>query len=326
MRYAAQAQRALALVLAAGLLAACTETEFLMNTAKQVRGRDMPASPTAGGIYKVGNPYQISGVWYYPAVDYEYDETGIASWYGPDFHGKVTANGEPYDMNAMTAAHRTLPMPSVVQVTNLENGRSVTLRINDRGPFARGRIIDLSRRAAQLLGVEKQGTAKVRVQILAEESRIMAAQLTGKDDTGIVSVNGVKGAPRSAVATAELAPPPGARVAPGSSPAPAPSAPQASAVAALSQPVQVPDTVRQLPVRPTGIFIQTGAFADFNNANRQKVLLSSLGPTNVSQVTLNNQQPLFRVRLGPISSVAEADKLLERVAASGYPEARVIVD
>ncbi len=326
MKYAALAQRGLALVLAAGLLAACTETEFLMNTAKQVRGRDTPPSPTAGGIYKIGTPYQISGTWYYPAVDYEYDETGIASWYGQDFHGKVTANGEPYDMNAMTAAHRTLPMPSLVQVTNLENGRSVTLRINDRGPFARGRIIDLSRRAAQLLGVEKQGTAKVRVQILAEESRIMAAQLTGKDDTGIVAVNGVKGAPRSAVASAELAPPPGARVAPGSAPPPTPSAPPPSAVAALSQPVVVPDTVRQVTVKPTGIFIQTGAFADFNNANRQKVLLSSLGPTNVSQTTLNNQQPLFRVRLGPISSVAEADKLLERVAASGYPDARVIVD
>ncbi|MFN4281878.1 MAG: SPOR domain-containing protein, partial [Alphaproteobacteria bacterium] len=125
---------------------------------------------------------------------------------------------------------------------------------------------------------------------------------------------------------AELAPPPGARVAPGSAPPPTPSAPPPSAVTALSQPVQVPDTVRQVAVKPTGIFIQTGAFADFNNANRQKVLLSSLGPTNVSQVTLNNQQPLFRVRLGPIQSVAEADKLLERVAASGYPEARVIVD
>lgn len=319
-------RRGSALVLMAGFLGACTETEFLMNTAKQVRGRDAAPSPTAGGIYKIGNPYQINGAWYYPAVDYDYDETGIASWYGPDFHGKITANGEPYDMNAMTAAHRTLPMPSIVQVTNLENGRSVTLRVNDRGPFARGRIIDLSRRAAQLLGVEKQGTAKVRVQILAEESRILAAQLTGKDDTGIVAVNGVRGAPRTTVATDDLAPPPGIRAAPGPSTARPSATPPPSAVAALSQPVQVPDTVRQVAVKPTGIYIQTGAFADFNNANRQKVLLSSLGPTNVSQITLNNQQPLFRVRLGPISSVAEADKLLERVSASGYPDARVIVD
>ncbi len=326
MRYAAVAQRGLALVLMAGLLGACTETEFLMNTAKQVRGRDTAPSPTAGGIYKIGNPYQIAGAWYYPAVDYDYDETGIASWYGPDFHGKITANGEPYDMNEMTAAHRTLPMPSVVQVTNLENGRSVTVRVNDRGPFARGRIIDLSRRAAQLLGVDKPGTAKVRVQILAQESRTLAAQLTGKDDTGLVAVNGVRGAPRAAVATDDLAPPPGVRAAPGPSTVRPSGALAPSAVAALSQPVVVPDTVRQVPVKATGIYIQTGAFADFNNANRQKVLLSSLGPTNVSQVTLNNQQPLFRVRLGPISSVAEADKLLERVSASGYPDARIIAD
>src|SRR5262245_12419431 len=102
------------------------------------------------GVYKVGKPYQIAGSWYYPAVDYDYTETGIASWYGPDFHGKDTANGEAYDMNALTAAHRTLPMPSMVRVTNLENGRQIVLRVNDRGPFARSRIIDVSRRASQL--------------------------------------------------------------------------------------------------------------------------------------------------------------------------------
>src|SRR5690242_12256883 len=120
-----------------------------------------------GGIYKVGQPYQIDGTWYYPAEDFNYDETGIASWYGEAFHAKVTANGEVFDLNALTAAHKTLPMPCIVQVTNLENGRSIELRVNDRGPFVRGRIIDVSRRAAQLLGFEGQGTTKVRVQVLA---------------------------------------------------------------------------------------------------------------------------------------------------------------
>ncbi len=112
------------------------------------------------GIYKVGQPYQIDGTWYYPAEDWTYDETGIASWYGEQFHGKYTANGEIFDLNALTAAHRTLPMPSVVQVTNLDNGRSIELRVNDRGPYARGRIIDLSRRAAQLLGFEGKAPRK----------------------------------------------------------------------------------------------------------------------------------------------------------------------
>jgi rare lipoprotein A len=126
------------------------------------------------GEYKVGKPYAIADVWYYPREEYDYDETGIASWYGPGFHGKFTANGELYDQNAMTAAHRTLPMPSLVQVTNLENGRAIRVRINDRGPFAHGRIIDLSKRAAELLGFLNDGTAKVRVQVLEMESRELA--------------------------------------------------------------------------------------------------------------------------------------------------------
>jgi rare lipoprotein A len=158
-------------------LAACVETEFLVHTAKTVAGDKEPAPV---GEYKVGKPYQISGKWYYPAEDYQYVETGIASWYGPNFHGKSTANGEVFDQNLITAAHRTLPLPSAVRVTNLENGRTIMLRVNDRGPFARGRIIDVSRRAAQLLGFEKNGTAKVRVDVLPDESRrLKLAALNG---------------------------------------------------------------------------------------------------------------------------------------------------
>ncbi|NJO56597.1 MAG: septal ring lytic transglycosylase RlpA family protein, partial [Rhodospirillales bacterium] len=134
--------------------------------------------------YKVGNPYQIKGLWYYPAIDYDYVEEGVASWYGPGFHGKTTANGETYDQNDMTAAHRTLPMPSIVTVTNLENGRSLKLRINDRGPFAYDRIIDVSRRGAQLLGFHRAGTTRVRVEIDAEESRQMALAMTGTEYPG----------------------------------------------------------------------------------------------------------------------------------------------
>ena len=131
--------------------------------------------PPSAGVYKVGQPYQIDNVWYYPREQPDYDETGVASWYGPDFDGKDTALGETYDMNDLTAAHRTLPMPSMVRVTNLENGRVLALRVNARGPYARGRILDVSRRGAQLLGFDSDGTARVRVQIMAEESRQMAA-------------------------------------------------------------------------------------------------------------------------------------------------------
>jgi rare lipoprotein A len=119
--------------------------------------------PKGGGVYKVGNPYRIEGALFTPAEDPGYDRTGVASFYSEDFHGRRTANGEIFDMWALTAAHPTLPLPSYAYVTNLANGRTLLVRINDRGPYARGRVIDLSRASARLLGFEAQGTSLVRV-------------------------------------------------------------------------------------------------------------------------------------------------------------------
>lgn len=127
----------------------------------------------------IGKPYTINGVRYVPRAEPDYDRTGTASWYGRDFHNRRTASGQHYDMNAMTAAHTTLPLGTRVKVTNLANGRSVSLTINDRGPFAHGRIIDVSRRAAQDLGFIGAGTARVRVQVLAgaqPKTHIQSAQ------------------------------------------------------------------------------------------------------------------------------------------------------
>lgn len=118
--------------------------------------------PRVAGV-KIGKPYVVFGKTYVPADDRSYDASGIASWYGPTFHGLSTANGERYDQDGLTAAHKTLPMPSFVEVANLDNGRVLTVRVNDRGPFVDGRIIDLSRKSAQLLGVDRPGTARVRV-------------------------------------------------------------------------------------------------------------------------------------------------------------------
>ena len=121
-------------------------------------------NPFFGGSYKIGDPYLIDGKVYYPAEDTNYDEIGIASWYGKKFHKKLTANGETFDMFKISAAHKTLPLPSIVKVTNIENNKSIILRVNDRGPFAKDRIIDLSMRAAERLGFKDQGISKVRVQ------------------------------------------------------------------------------------------------------------------------------------------------------------------
>ena len=126
-------------------------------------GKPERPSPVSSTGVKIGRPYEVFGKTYTPRDDRSYDERGIASWYGPTFHAKPTATGEIYNQDDVTAAHKTLPMPSWVEVTNLDNGRTLTVRINDRGPFVDGRIIDLSRRSAQLLGVDGPGLAKVRV-------------------------------------------------------------------------------------------------------------------------------------------------------------------
>ena len=183
--------RASALAISASALAACSSAYEVapqpsaamapVVPAVQTSARDivvpmpLPVSLPTGspqqaerrkGEFKVGKPYEVAGNWYYPAAGTGYDEQGIASWYGPDFHGKSTANGEIYNMDRLTAAHPTLPMPCYVSVTNLDNGRSIVVRVNDRGPYKAGRIIDLSYRAGQLLAMTHSGTANVRVRYI----------------------------------------------------------------------------------------------------------------------------------------------------------------
>lgn len=315
------------------LLSACAETQFAIHSAKRIAGAVEEAPPAD---YKVGNPYQINGEWYYPQEDYNHDETGIASWYGTKFHGRKTANGEIYDMNALTAAHRTLPMPSYVRVTNLENGRSLVLRINDRGPFARARVIDISRRGAQLLGFQNNGTAKVRVQILADKSRALKARLKGQQELAEVgSPITIKRLPKAKVAAETLAPPPGgqsnASIVASAEPPPrltASNTAQATdasppAPAALDNPVNGEVNVATVPA--THIFVQAGAFSQFENANKVRARLSAVGPVKVSSVLIGGRD-LFRVRVGPLKSVQAADKMLEQVAQAGYPGARIIVE
>jgi rare lipoprotein A len=281
----------------------------------------------AKGLYKVGSPYQIEGTWYYPAEDWNYNETGIASWYGEAFHGKDTANGEVFDLNAITAAHRTLPLPSIVEVTNLDNGRSLQVRVNDRGPYARGRIIDLSRRSAQLLGFEGQGTAKVRVKLLVPES-IQAASLArhnGGDDKAVAAIDAPKPAPLPQVAAQPLAPPPGARAAIAPQAVPLPTPAPAAQFARVAPPPPPVDQVTVAPVKPSHIYIQAGAFSKSDNANRVKTRIEQLGTVRVTGVRAQGID-MYRVRLGPIPTVEEADRLLAQVVGSGLAEARIVVD
>jgi len=312
------------------LLAACTEGKYAAHMAKQI---PMPGdTPESVGTFKVGTPYVIAGKRYYPKETYKFTQTGIASWYGPNFHKKPTANGEIFDKNELTAAHKTLQMPSLIRVTNLENGRSLVLRVNDRGPFSRGRILDVSERGAELLGFKNQGTAKVRIDLLEEDSRKIAraAQL-GQDTRGYeVALN------QNRVPSVQEQD----QIPTGYQPVKKPV--EGTRVASV-QPVErvsldgiqghrspdgrfMPDpVVTQQPVKPTNIFVQAGSFSVEANANRLSQKLSAYGPSNVYLAKVDNR-PFYRVRLGPYANVAAADRALASLVSAGNDSAIIIVD
>ncbi|SMF78971.1 rare lipoprotein A [Azospirillum oryzae] len=292
-----------------------------------VTGSGLPTS----GVYKVGKPYQINGVWYYPKEDYGYDETGIASWYGPGFHEKATANGEIYDQNELTAAHKTLPMPSLVRVTNLDNGRSIVVRVNDRGPYANGRIIDMSRRGAQLLGFDGPGTAKVRVQILAEESRaIAAAARQGTPAPMLAELDGPppKAAPRGRIEVTGPAGPVTTLAAARPAVVGAPIPPPATVAGSMSEGRFVPaPVVAQLPVKAhEAIYVQVGAFGSEENVAKARARLSAIGQQASVSRTRSAGMTLHRVRVGPLDSVDRADSLLNQIIQAGLTEAKIVVD
>ncbi len=327
MRKALRGSRMAMLLLSGTMLAGCAEINLFAHGAKSVVGEEPPPPPSASASsnYKIGKAYQVAGVWYYPQEDFNYDETGIASWYGPNFHAKLTANGEVFDQNAVTAAHKTLQMPSVARITNLENGRSIIVRINDRGPFVNGRILDLSRRSAQLLGMEGQGTAKVRVQVLNEESRVLAGKL--KPDTTGNEPKVAQAAPRGSVVAETLPPPPGAhsKLATPELASSAPTQPQRGMTADAVDRELATQEVKTVPVHATNIYVQAGSFARHDNALRVQARLSAVGKAQVQQANVQGK-PVFRVRLGPLASVEDADRVLDAVVAAGERDARVVVD
>lgn len=291
-----------------------------------------PSAATAGaeipdgGVYKVGNPYEIAGTWYYPSEDYAYVEEGTASWYGQDFHGKRTANGERYDMNAVTAAHPTLPLPSIVKVTNLDNGRVLSVRVNDRGPFHSKRIIDLSRRAAQLLGFYEAGTARVRVEIDAGQSLDLKNVALKRNPPEMPMVAAV---PRGSVASSSL-PPPTVMTGDVKTVAAAPVKPPAKPPQAkVVAPAIAPKPAVAIPASgpATGLFIQAGAFGEIANAHRLEQQLKELaiGSVLVLPVTAGDKQ-IFRVRLGPLVDQTQAEALLTRVKSYGYDDAQIVRD
>ncbi len=288
------------------LLAAC------VSTPRRAAPPPKPVPPQAGVPDAVpraeprsshGNPpfYDVNGQRYEVLASADnFVERGVASWYGPDFHGHSTSSGEVYDMYAMTAAHRTLPIPCYARVTNLSNGRSVVVRVNDRGPFVANRIIDLSYSAASRLDIVRTGTAFVEVRTV------------GAGDNGGVAP------PVQVSAVTTMSP----SVQSMPSTAAAPSVPSASPVADAAAATLGPSQPASI-----ALYIQVGAFADPANAQRVLDRLQSSGIAHVFTLAGNsNGRTLRRVRIGPIATVEEFDALAARLATLGYPEARLAND
>jgi rare lipoprotein A len=311
------------LVLAAGMAAALTAC-----------GSSSRGGVAQRGSYKIGAPYKIDGVTYTPQEEFNHVETGVASWYGPGFHGKSTANGERYDQAERTAAHRTLQMPSIVRVTNLDNGMSTVVRINDRGPFARSRIIDLSRTAAQELDIVRNGTGRVRLEQLSAES--MAVKDVAVGGGGAAEQN----AAVAQVASGQRRAPPQAPVQVAASAQPVaaqqpavqavwPTNPREPAVEAA--PANGGTTIASLAAgsqplaAANGFYVQTGSFSTAENAERQRGAVRSYGLSEISQGSAAGRE-VYRVRLGPYSTSDAAGIVADRLKRSGYGDARVVSD
>ncbi len=278
----------------------CARIELASHFGKKMMGTHAHSK----GYYKIGSPYRIKGIKYYPAVDYDYDKKGIASWYGPNFHGKMTANGETYNQNDLTAAHKTLPLPSIVRVTNLDNGKSIIVRVNDRGPYARGRIIDMSKRGAELLDFKRKGVVKVRVKVLEAESRMVAKAAQNGQDTRGMEIPMNKRSYKTPVRLASES-----RVIPGH----------------IEGGNFYPDPViSEYAVGTPKVFIQTGSFTSRSNAMKFASSLDKYGRARVHSITIDGAK-YYRVRL-PAPNITAADGLLERVLADGYKNSRIIVD
>ena len=287
------------------LIQGCTSSvEVAANLGKKYLIPKEEKKITQKPIYKIGKKYNVGGKYYYPKKDLYYNKTGIASWYGPKFHGKLTANGEIYNQYALTAAHKTLPLPSAVKVTNLKNNKSIVLRINDRGPFVNDRIIDLSSKAADILDLKREGTGLVRVQILREKSLYL--EKLAKQGS-FPEINDLK--------ETEL---------------PNITIPRKVAV-------KIKDTKNQKIVtkkinynlknlnKEYKIYIKLASFSSKKNAEIMKKKVSYIDKVKIYKIYKLNKT-LYQVKAGPFLSVEKVDQLHSLLLQKGMQGAKIIIE
>lgn len=258
--------------------------------------------PMGGGKYHVGRPYQVAGRWFTPKEQPNYNKVGQSSWYGEAFHRRRTSNGEFFDMNQLTAAHATLPLPSYVRVTNLTNGKSVIVRVNDRGPFVGTRIIDVSKRTAEVLDYKRKGTERVRVQYLGP------APINDPNARDLIAMN--RGRASTAdepqmVAEAEV--PPVRKL--------KRRKPAAPVLASY-------ESGEESPGLQVSYFVELGTYADPDNVERIRDGLSGVGRLQITELE-GDQGLLYRLRLGPIADVNDATVAYNQAVGFGLPDARI---
>ena len=276
--------------------------------------------PFGGGQYHVGNPYQVAGRWFNPREQPNYDKTGTASWYGEAFHRRRTSNGEWFDMNTLTAAHATLPLPSYALVTNLENNQQVVVRVNDRGPFVGTRVMDLSKRAADVLGYRLRGKAEVRVKLIGPApiadsmGHMLAMNQAMKQGASMgqlvaMSNDVTAQAPPTAVAMNVPAAPHLKKL------------PLAVAAVPPLEPLQV--AFEPPAVQPRAYIVRVGVFHSLDNANFAYQQMHFYGHARIVKAVGANG-PLYRVELGPMESKAGADAAITAAIGEGFEDAKLI--
>lgn len=270
--------------------------------------------PVPSPRYHLGGPYQSQGVWHYPAESYALDETGLAG-IAPSAHAPLTTNGEIFDQTILAAAHPTLQLPAIARVTNLENGLSVLVRINDRGTGDPKRLVEVTRRTAELLRMAAVG--RVRVEVVAEDSRQAVEKMSNAPRLAVVA------APRASVVAVDLAPPMG--MAGESQRAAVPAAAKGAADAAPSPAVfRLPEIVTQGPARPGKLMVRLDTFEEYHYAAIQNARMGRFKPSIVSLFQGRQQQ--FRTEVGPFDRAEQAEAALDFAFSMGIPDARIVVE
>ncbi len=264
--------------------------------------------------YVLGDAYEAGGVWWYPRDSYDFNETGLAAVYSDD-HPDLTTDGEAFSQSALAVGQPTLQLPSIARLTNLETGRSVLVRINDRGTPTPGRLLQVTRRTADLLGMERDGATQVRLTVLPVPTE------DAEEGVGGAPMPQVAAAPRRDVSSTALAPPPGARQETG-------RVVVASSLATTPtpdlSPQPLPETVTQGAPQPGRLWLRLGGFQSYEYAAIQRAKLVGL-PVRIEPAS-DSSGERFRVMAGPFDSVAQADAALYQAIRGGVPDARIVVE